>query len=105
MSSLFCVFIKALFLSDREQCFYKYIIERSDVRWKMKHGNKMYKEILIKDNLFQTLKQEILNDPASRVTLDIIKSYDVEEDMAILMLIEIAQTQDEMDNDNLRGLL
>ena len=65
----------------------------------------MYKEILIKDNLFQTLKQEILNDPASRVTLDIIKSYDVEEDMAILMLIEIAQTQDEMDNDNLRGLL
>lgn len=67
------------------------------------HVKKMYKEILIKDNLFQTLKQEILNDPASRVTLDIIKSYDVEEDMAILMLIEIAQTQDE-DLDYLRGL-
>lgn len=67
------------------------------------HVNKMYKEILIKDNLFQTLKQEILSDPASRVTLDIIKSYDVEEDMAILMLIEIAQTQDE-DLDYLRGL-
>ena len=67
------------------------------------HVNKMYKEILIKDNLFQTLKQEILNDPASRVTLDIIKSYDVEEDMAILMLIEIAQTQDE-DLDYLGGL-
>lgn len=66
------------------------------------HVKKMYKEILIKDNLFQTLKQEILNDPASRVTLDIIKSYDVEEDMAILMLIEIAQTQDE-DLDYLRG--
>ena len=66
------------------------------------HVNKMYKEILIKDNLFQTLKQEILNDPASRDTLDIIKSYDVEEDMAILMLIEIAQTQDE-DLDYLRG--
>ena len=67
------------------------------------HVKKMYKEILIKDNLFTTLKQEILNDPASRVTLDIIKSYDVEEDMAILMLIEIAQTQDE-DLDYLRGL-
>lgn len=64
---------------------------------------KLYKETVVKDSLFQTLKQEILNDPASRVTLDIIKSYDVEEDMAVLMIIELAQLNDDNDLDYLGG--
>ncbi|WP_204205883.1 hypothetical protein [Mammaliicoccus sciuri] len=63
---------------------------------------KLCKEIMVKDNLFQTVKQEIVNDPESRAILDIIKSYDVEEDMAILMIIEIAQSQDN-ELDYLRG--
>lgn len=63
---------------------------------------KLYKETLVKDTLFQTLKQEILNDPASKETINIIKSYDVDEDMAVLMVIEIAQLNDD-DLDYLGG--
>lgn len=63
---------------------------------------KLYKETVVKDSLFQTLKQEILNDPASKETINIIKSYDVDEDMAVLMVIEIAQLNDD-DLDYLGG--
>ncbi|MEB5650147.1 hypothetical protein MXF31_10890 [Mammaliicoccus sciuri] len=63
---------------------------------------KLYKETVVKDNLFQALKQEILNDPASKETINIIKSYDVDEDMAVLMVIEIAQLNDD-DLDYLGG--
>lgn len=62
---------------------------------------KLYKETVVKDSLFQTLKQEILNDPANRETINLIKSYDVEEDMAVLMIIEIAQLHDDNDLDYL----
>nr|WP_012816565.1 hypothetical protein [Staphylococcus aureus]ACZ58984.1 hypothetical protein SAP040A_002 [Staphylococcus aureus] len=64
---------------------------------------KLYKETVVKDSLFQTLKQEILNDPANRETINLIKSYDVEEDMAVLMMIEIAQLNDDKDLDYLGG--
>ncbi len=63
---------------------------------------KLYKETVVKDTLFQALKQEILNDPASKETINIIKSYDVDEDMAVLMVIEIAQLNDD-DLDYLGG--
>lgn len=62
---------------------------------------KLYKETVVKDSLFQTLKQEILNDPANRETINLIKSYDVDEDMAVLMIIEIAQLHDDNDLDYL----
>lgn len=62
---------------------------------------KLYKETVVKDTLFQALKQEILNDPASKETINIIKSYDVDEDMAVLMIIEIAQLHDDNDLDYL----
>lgn len=62
---------------------------------------KLYKETVVKDTLFQTLKQEILNDPANRETINLIKSYDVDEDMAVLMIIEIAQLHDDNDLDYL----
>ncbi|WP_204236168.1 hypothetical protein [Mammaliicoccus sciuri] len=64
---------------------------------------KLYKETVVKDTLFQTLKQEILNDPANRETINLIKSYDVDEDMAVLMIIEIAQLHDDNDLDYLGG--
>lgn len=64
---------------------------------------KLYKETVVKDSLFQTLKQEILNDPANRETINLIKSYDVDEDMAVLMIIEIAQLNDDTDLDYLGG--
>lgn len=64
---------------------------------------KLYKETVVKDTLFQALKKEILNDPASIETINIIKSYDVDEDMAVLMVIEIAQLNDDNDLDYLRG--
>lgn len=64
---------------------------------------KLYKETVVKDSLFQTLKQEILNDPVNKEIINIIKSYNVEEDMAVLMIIEIAQLNDDNDLDYLGG--
>ena len=63
---------------------------------------KLFKQVYVKDCIYQEVKKGILEDPTNKETVEIIKSYDVEEDMAILMLIEIAQTQDE-DLDYLRG--
>lgn len=71
----------------------------------MEHINfdRVIKEIAVKNQLFQTLKKEILNDPANRETINIIKSYGIEEDMAVLMIIEIAQLNDDTDLDYLGG--
>lgn len=63
---------------------------------------RMYKEILVKENMFNGLKEELLNDPASQSTIEVIKSYGHDTDTAILMIIEIAQTQDD-DLDYLGG--
>lgn len=57
---------------------------------------KMYKEIIVKENMFNGLKEELLNDPSSLETIEVIKSYGHDTDTAILMIIEIAQTQGEL---------
>lgn len=64
---------------------------------------KLFKQVYVKDCIYQEVKKGILNDPTSKETVDIIKSYDLDEDMAVMLIIEIAQLQDNMDNDILGG--
>ena len=66
---------------------------------------KLFKQVYVKDCIYQEVKKGILEDPTSKETVEIIKSYDLDEDLAVMMVIEIAQLQEEMDNDILGGLL
>lgn len=58
---------------------------------------KLFKQVYVKDCIYQEVKKGILNDPTSKETVEIIKSYDLDEDMAVMLIIEIAQLQEDTD--------
>ena len=63
----------------------------------MGDNKKLFKQGYVKDGIYQEVKKGILNDPTSKETVEIIKSYDLDEDMAVMMIIEIAQLQEDTD--------
>lgn len=63
----------------------------------MGDNKKLFKQVYVKDCIYQEVKKGILNDPTSKETVEIIKSYDLDEDMAVMMIIEIAQLQEDTD--------
>ncbi|WP_239724542.1 hypothetical protein [Mammaliicoccus sp. A-M4] len=63
----------------------------------MGDNKKLFKQVYVKDCIYQEVKKGILNDPTSKETVEIIKSYDLDEDMAVMLIIEIAQLQEDTD--------
>lgn len=57
----------------------------------MNEFTEIAKKLHVGDLLFEELKKGLLDDTTNKEVIEVIKSYGVEEDMAIIMFFEISQ--------------